>query len=190
MLCLVALFSLTNQSARAQCQSEGMSRQVVQTTADTVKIYGWEHALTQRDPSLSRWDWEPITHTQYDHSKPAWGVAQPKSGLHYVKPEHVAFQNVEQPSISNRGYNHSSSNSSGYKHTTGNSLGYKHSETNVAGTIRSHTQAAAQSANYAQPMHEAVPQVTASYTNYTRGPSSNNRAQIARAEVAGQLVSR
>jgi hypothetical protein len=175
-LCLAGLCTMSGQSAKAQCQTEAQSQQVVRTTSDTVKIYGWEKALTQRDPSLSKWDWEPIVNTMRGHGAPTWGVAVPKAGSHYVKMNHADAPVVDEASHASNGYSHAA----------------------VMGVIRSkpHIPApTAMAATYAtvRPAHDQCPPrapVIASYSTYAHGPASHNRTQIARSEVLGQLVSR
>jgi hypothetical protein len=166
---------MPGQSAKAQCQKESQATEVVHTTADTVRIYGWEKALTQRDPSLSKWDWEPITNTMRGHGAPTWGVAVPKAGSHYVKMNHADAPTVEETSHHSNGYSHAA----------------------VMGVVRSKPQVASMAATYAKPVHDQCPPraqaapVIASYSNYTHGSvASHNRTQIARSEVLGQLVSR
>jgi hypothetical protein len=177
-LCLAGLCSVSGQSAKAQCQAEAQSQEVVRTTSDTVRIYGWEKALTQRDPSLAKWDWEPITNTMRGHGAPTWGVAVPKAGSHYVKMNHADAPVADEASHSSNGYNHAA----------------------VMGVIRSKphiptpTATTATTATYAtvKPGHDKCPPrapVMATYSTYSHG-ASHNSTQIARSEVLGQLVSR
>lgn len=174
-LCLALSCAAAAPSALAQCSAEARSQRVVQTS-NTVRVYGWEQALTQRDPSLSKWDWEPMTKTVYsNHNIPAWGVAHPKAGSHYVKPEHIDFH--KPVSASGSSYSRSSPPSS---HSIAN-----HSQSDVAGSIMSKSHGQSQAACPAN-----AQSVIASYSSYSHTPGVHNRSQIARAEVLGQLVNR
>ena len=90
-------------ASAAPAMAQGISFEVTERTTNN-RIVGWEHQLTDRDPNLSKWHWEPINTTNHvvDVRKivdPANPNANPNADApiskyappHYVKPIHVAL---------------------------------------------------------------------------------------------------
>ncbi|HEY9755589.1 MAG TPA: hypothetical protein V6C97_10535 [Oculatellaceae cyanobacterium] len=100
---------LTSFLALASClvvaapsQAQGVRYEVTEQSS-TSRVVGWERGLTQRDPNLANWHWEPITSSNHrfdvkriqDPNQPA--AAEPVAHYTktpYVKPIHVALPNV------------------------------------------------------------------------------------------------
>ena len=63
------------------------------------RVYGWEHNLTERDPNLSHWHWEPIGASSHQRNvrkyvDPTTTTASEPQEIvrtHYIKPIHVAL---------------------------------------------------------------------------------------------------
>jgi hypothetical protein len=100
---------LTSLLALAAClvvaapsQAQGVRYEVTEQSSSS-RIVGWERGLTQRDPNLANWHWEPISTSNHrydikriqDPNQPA--AAEPVAHYTktaYVKPIHLALPNV------------------------------------------------------------------------------------------------
>ena len=97
-------------------QAQGIRYEVSESTTNQ-RIVGWEHNLTERDPNLSKWHWEPINTSAHninvkkivDPANPTAVAPVNYEKSHYVKPIHVAFPTVTHNS---NGYNGNSNSRS------------------------------------------------------------------------------
>jgi hypothetical protein len=94
-LILVVGFCFIASAVPAMAQ--GISYEVTERVTNN-RIVGWEHQLTDRDPNLSKWHWEPINTSSHavdvrkivDPANPNAPISK-YAPPHYVKPNHVAM---------------------------------------------------------------------------------------------------
>lgn len=92
LLTIVSSFAIFIAPASAQ----GIHYEVTETESSG-RVYGWEHELTDRDPNLSHWHWEPIG--AHSHQRNVRRIVDPNATAsakpleivrsHYIKPIHV-----------------------------------------------------------------------------------------------------
>ncbi len=150
--------------------AQGIRYEVSEQTS-VHRVSGWEHTLTDRDPNLRNWHWEPITTSNHnvnvrkfvDPSDPNAGNAAPVMKYeqsHYVKPIHVPMPTV----VRNGGGYNGSANS--------------RSQSDVAGKLM-------RSNNNAPITAQARP--VATYKDYAHGDVAA-ASTAARVNVSGNII--
>jgi hypothetical protein len=96
-IALILVAGLCFITSAVPAMAQGVSFEVSERTT-TNRIVGWEHQLTERDPNLSKWHWEPInTSNHVVDVRKSFDPANPNAPIskyappHYVKPIHVAM---------------------------------------------------------------------------------------------------
>jgi hypothetical protein len=83
-------------------QAQGVRYEVTEHTSSS-RVVGWEHTLTQRDPNLANWHWEPISTSNHQFNvKKIQDPNQPGSPepvAHYAKTPYVKPIHVDLPTV-------------------------------------------------------------------------------------------
>lgn len=146
--------------------AQGVHVEVTEQTTNG-RVFGWEHNLTERDPNLSHWHWEPIGASLHQRTVKRYvdqtaSKAQPTEIVrtHYVKPIHVAL-----PSIARNGTIFSSASDT-TTDTSAKLLRRKQGPAAIAQTM-----------------------AVATYSDYARGGASlASQVQAVKTQVAGNIV--
>jgi hypothetical protein len=97
----ITAFSSVSLFAVSPAFAQGVHVEVSEQTTNG-RVFGWEHNLTERDPNLSHWHWEPMDASSHQRSvrryvdRYAADSKEPREIVrsHYVKPIHVALPMV------------------------------------------------------------------------------------------------